>query len=115
MNCEAREERGACGRCGSCLKIEKNQHPDVHFLEPQKSSPTARMSSIKIEPLRELQQRLSFQSYEGHYKAAIIDGADLMNPQAANSFLKTLEEPPAKTIFILIASNPHNLLPMIVS
>jgi DNA polymerase-3 subunit delta' len=70
---------------------------------------------LKIDEVRELQRKLLYLPYEGNTKVAIINNAGCMNTQAANSFLKTLEEPPAKTLIILIASNPYQLLPTVVS
>ncbi|MBC8283260.1 MAG: DNA polymerase III subunit delta' [Nitrospinae bacterium] len=115
LNCTSLAEGEPCDECSSCKKIEKRTHPDFFFIEPTKSTPTAREASIKIEVIRELQRKLSFQPYEGKVKVAVIDDADLMNLQAANSFLKTLEEPPSSTILILISSHPFKLLPTMLS
>ena len=115
LNCETLSPVNSCDKCPSCLKIEKRIHPDLFILEPKKSSPTAREAILKIDEIRELQKKLLYLPYEGNTKVAIINDAECMNPQAANSFLKTLEEPPTKTLIILIASNPHQLLPTIVS
>ena len=115
LNCETLSPVDSCDKCPSCLKIEKRIHPDLFILEPKKSSPTAREAVLKIDEIRELQKKLLYLPYEGNTKVAIINNAECMNPQAANSFLKTLEEPPTKTLIILIASNPYQLLPTVVS
>lgn len=115
LNCESGTEGEACDNCITCQKIDNRTHPDFFYLEPVKSTPTAREASIKIEAIRELQRKLAFRPYEGKVKVAVIDDADLMNLQAANSFLKTLEEPPSATILILISSHPFKLLPTIIS
>lgn len=115
LNCASAIEGEACGECSSCGKIENRTHPDFFFIEPTKNSSTVREATIKIEVVRELQRKLSFQPYEGKTKVAVVDDADLMNLQAANSFLKTLEEPPNATILILITSHPFKLLPTLVS
>lgn len=115
LNCETLSPVNSCDKCPSCLKIEKRIHPDLFILEPKKSSPTAREAVLKIDEIRELQKKLLYLPYEGNTKVAIINNAECMNSQAANSFLKTLEEPPTKTLIILIASNPHQLLPTVVS
>ena len=115
LNCASPVKGDACDECTSCRKIENRTHPDFFFVEPVKNTPTAREAVIKIEAIRELQRKLAFHPYEGKVKAAIIDNADLMNLQAANSFLKTLEEPPSATILILISSNPFKLLPTLIS
>ena len=115
LNCASPIKGDACDECTSCRKIENRTHPDFFFVEPIKNTPTAREAVIKIEAIRKLQRKLAFHPYEGKVKAAIIDNADLMNLQAANSFLKTLEEPPSATILILISSNPFKLLPTLIS
>ncbi len=115
LNCEVSGPVDGCDECASCLKIEEHTHPDFFVLEPEKSSPTARTAVLKIDAVRELQKKLAYLPYQGQTKVAIIDNAECMNPQAANSFLKTLEEPPSQTLIILIASNPYQLLPTIVS
>jgi len=115
LNCKQDGPQSAYGECTSCSKINRGLHPDIFTVEPVKSTPTARESFIKIDPIRELQRKLSYLAYEGWTKVAIIDGAESMNLQAANTFLKTLEEPPGKTIIIMIASNPNQLLPTIIS
>ena len=115
LNCTSPSDREACNECPSCEKIANNTHPDYFYIEPTKSTPTAREATIKVEVIRELQRKLNFQPYLGKVKVAVIDDADLMNLQAANSFLKTLEEPPTSTILILISSHPFKLLPTILS
>ena len=115
LNCISSIEGNPCDQCSSCKKIEKRIHPDFFFLEPSKSSPAVREAIIKIEAIRELQKKLTYHPYEGKVKVGIIDDADLMNLQAANSFLKTLEEPPSATLLILISSHPFKLLPTIIS
>ena len=114
LNCNISGPIDSCDNCSSCLKIEKGIHPDIHILEPQ-IPPGARQAVIKIDAIRELQKKLMYLPYEGQTKIVILNDAENMNLQAANSFLKTLEEPPSKTLIILIASNPYQLLPTIVS
>ncbi len=115
LNCKQPDPLDACGECESCLKIERRVHPDFFFIEPAKSTPTSREAVIKIETIRELQKKLAYLPYEGKTKVVVIDSADLLNHQASNSFLKTLEEPPSSTVLILISSNPHKLLPTLLS
>jgi DNA polymerase-3 subunit delta' len=115
LNCKNTGSDGACDECESCLKIERRTHPDFFYLEPVKNSPTSREAVIKIEEIRELQKKLAYLPYEGKTKVVVIDSAELMNLQAANSFLKTLEEPPSATVLILVSSNPQRLLPTLLS
>lgn len=93
----------ACGSCVSCAKIKKRQHPDTFFVAPDGDW-------LKIEQIRTLTAQLQFHPLEGMAKVAIIDDADRMTESAANALLKTLEEPPPLTYFILVSSHPR-LLP----
>jgi DNA polymerase-3 subunit delta' len=99
-----------CDECPSCKKIDKLMHPDVFLIRPEGSG-----GQIKVEPIRELQESLSYKPYEGRWKVAIIDDADALNISAANAFLSTLEEPPDEAIIILITSRPDMLLETILS
>ena len=115
LNCKGVDPLDACNECESCLKIERGTHPDFFYLEPVKSTPTSREAVIKIEAIRELQKKLAYLPYEGKTKVVVIESADLMNLQAMNSFLKTLEEPPSATVLLLISANPNRLLPTLLS
>ncbi len=106
---------GECCGCDSCRKIDNRIHPDFFLVEPEKKTATSREAAIRIERIRELQKKLIYMPYEGRTKVAVIDGAESMNPQAANTLLKTLEEPPRETTLILTAVNPFQLLPTLVS
>lgn len=100
----------ACGVCASCRKIAGNNHGDIHFVEPL---PDKR--DISIEQLRELQRDLSLRPYEAPRKACIMEPAERMSVNAANSLLKTLEEPPGNALIILLTENADMLLPTIRS
>ena len=115
LNCTAPGADGACDACASCRKIEQRIHPDFFLLEPTKTTPSAKEGAIRIDDVRELQKKLGLQPYEGKTKVAVVDSTELMNLQAGNSFLKTLEEPSPATVLILIASNLHQLLPTVIS
>ena len=115
LNCKGVDPLDACNECESCLKIERRIHPDFFYLEPIKSTPASREAVIKVEVIRELQKKLAFMPYEGKKKVVVIDSVDLMNLQAMNSFLKTLEEPPSSTLLLLISANPNKLLPTLLS
>lgn len=98
----------SCGQCPSCLKIDHQEHPDVLLVEPMGTS-------IKIEQIRLLNSKAALRAYEGAYKVILLDDAHLMTMEAANSLLKTLEEPASDTIFILITSQPQQLPVTILS
>jgi len=97
-----------CGSCKSCRKIESDNHPDIIRLKP--SGPF-----IKIDQIRTLCQTLAMKPYEAGMRVVIISDAQAMNPAAGNALLKMLEEPPARTILILVAAHTSDLLPTIVS
>ncbi|MDD2897161.1 MAG: DNA polymerase III subunit delta' [Desulfuromonadaceae bacterium] len=95
----------ACGVCTSCRKIEGGNHPDVHLL-----SPLPDKRDISIDQLREMQRELSLRPYESPRKVCIIDPAERLNVNSANSLLKTLEEPPGNALIILLTENAGMLL-----
>ncbi|MBT1070402.1 DNA polymerase III subunit delta' [Pelotalea chapellei] len=103
-------EDDACGVCPSCRKVAGNNHGDIHFLEPL---PDKR--DISIAQLRDLQRDLALRPYEAPRKACIMEPADRMNLSSANSFLKTLEEPPGNALLILLTENADMLLQTIRS
>lgn len=91
-------------------RLERDQHPDVIWLRvlPEKSE-------IVVDQWRAVEAKVQFQALESERKFIIIDGAELMNGAVANACLKTLEEPPANTHFILISHDSNRLLPTIRS
>lgn len=92
----------SCDVCSSCKKIEKGVHPDFSLILPESGQ-------IRIEEIRRINELLFFKPFEGRKKIVIVDDADLMNQNAANAFLKTLEETPEDSLIILISSNPDRL------
>lgn len=103
--CEKSNE--ACGFCSSCLRVASHQSEAVLEIEPDKNQ-------IKIEQAKSILDFLSLQSLTKS-RMVIIDSAHLMNPQAANALLKSIEEPPPNTYFILIAPSTSHVLPTIRS
>ena len=86
-------------------------HPDIHRLAPEKKS-----RIISVEAMRQrLIAPMEMTSYQGGWKAGVVLGADRLKAEAANAFLKTLEEPPKKTLFLLLTERPEQLLPTIIS
>lgn len=98
----------ACGQCTACRKVTDMAHPDVIWLEPQGRQ-------ILVDQVRELQRRLMYKPLEGARRVAILKDAQELNLQAANALLKTLEEPPAHTVMVLLADSESSLLPTVVS
>lgn len=97
----------ACGRCASCLRVAANAHESLQLIE-------AEGPQIKIDESREVIQFLNLQALTKR-RVVIIDQAQTLNLQAANSLLKTLEEPPAETYFFLIAPSVAGVLSTIRS
>lgn len=100
----------ACHECKTCEQIEKMQYPDLTVLQAEQEGGT-----LKVEQIRAIQHGLSLKPYQGNYRVAILQRFQEANPSAANALLKTLEEAPQHVILILIADNPDQLLPTIVS
>lgn len=109
--CEAPDEQGeACGHCAACGWLSAGTHPDLLVLEPDEAG-----KAIKVDQVRALSAGLAITSHGGRYKVAIVRPADAMNMNAANSLLKTLEEPTANTLLILASAAPGRLLPTVRS
>ncbi|MBI3595950.1 MAG: DNA polymerase III subunit delta' [Nitrospirae bacterium] len=98
----------SCGQCPSCLAVDSGSHPDLQIVRPDGVQ-------IKIRQIRDLQNSIVFKPMIGSRKWFLIDEADAMNPEAANGFLKTLEEPPDHSVLILVSARPQALLPTILS
>ncbi|MCL0097333.1 DNA polymerase III subunit delta' [Dehalococcoidia bacterium] len=116
LNCPAEDK--PCGECRSCRRIAWGKHSDVQVIARAETE-TRRGSSVRkeisIDQIREMQHNVSLKPYEGDQRLIIIDGAEHMSAEAANSLLKTLEEPPPSTTFTLLAVDEGSLLPTIVS
>jgi DNA polymerase-3 subunit delta' len=99
-----------CDECPSCRKIENGIHADIHWARPESKS-----RIITVDQTRELMREVQLKPTEATYKVAVISGADRLNPQAANAFLKTLEEPPANSVLIMLSTEPSRILETILS
>ncbi|MEW6410174.1 MAG: DNA polymerase III subunit delta' [Nitrospirota bacterium] len=115
LNCNSPVQFDACDQCVSCSMAEKRLHPDIIFVEPEVGKDHEQKKEITVEQLRELEERIARRAFTGGKKVVIVNGAEKMNRFAANSMLKTLEEPPPDTLIILITTSPYALLPTIVS
>lgn len=99
-----------CGQCASCLLVKAGSHPDLLWVAPEEDK-----QQISIDQVRAATERLTKTSYRQGYKVALIEPAHQMTPNAANSVLKTLEEPSARSLLVLITSRPSSLLPTVRS
>jgi len=99
-----------CDECVSCKKIADESHPDVHWARPESKS-----RIVTIDQTRELMREIQLKPAESPFKVAVIVGADRMNQQAANAFLKTLEEPPPRSVIVLLSTEPSRILETILS
>jgi len=99
-----------CDQCVNCRKIDADSHSDVHWARPESKSRV-----ITIDQMRDLMGQVQLKPSEAGYKIAVITAADRLNVQAANAFLKTLEEPPTKTVLVLLSTEPSRILETILS
>lgn len=96
-----------CDKCKNCLAINDSNHPDVIEIDAA--------SNNGVEEVRDLIDKVKYSTILGRYKVYIIDEVHMMTPGAFNALLKTLEEPPEHVVFILATTEPHKILPTILS
>ncbi|WP_167957239.1 DNA polymerase III subunit delta' [Anaerosporobacter faecicola] len=108
LQCEE-HATSACNSCKSCLQLESGNHPDVIMVTHEKAS-------IGVDDIRvQLNSDIAIKPYSSPYKIYIVDDADKMTEQAQNALLKTIEEPPAYAVILLLTTNSSKLLPTILS
>ncbi|MBI4473005.1 MAG: hypothetical protein HY646_10080 [Acidobacteria bacterium] len=113
LNCDA-HDHDACPEsvrgCDSCRRIAAEAHPDVYWVRPESKS-----RRITVEQIREFEKSINLKPTMARVKAGVIVDADCLGEEASNAFLKTLEEPPAQTVIVLLSAEPQRLLPTILS
>lgn len=126
-NCEHEDPHARpCEKCGHCVAIARGNFPDVQWIHPQSEMIARGLISradlegapskeIRVDDVRALARRLAFAALRGRRKIAAMIPADALNERAQNTLLKTLEEPPPSTTFLLVSANPDALLPTIRS
>lgn len=115
----------ACGRCSACIWFGQGNHPDFRLLQPESmaadeegetnADSKKKSDQIRIEQVRDLQRFLAVGTHRGGLRVVILHPADAMNVSTQNAVLKSLEEPPPETLFLVVTSFPHRLLPTIRS
>ena len=105
--CENQKDGSPCGVCENCRLVAARSHPDFYVVEAEETKATR---NIKIGQIREMQSEAALRPINSARRVIIIDGAELMNNAAANCLLKTIEEPPSQTIFILLTASRSTLL-----
>lgn len=110
LECAESKKLGEACECRTCREIRQKTFPDFYYLTPCDGK-----NEITIEQVRDLVSRLSKSPYQGKYQSVIIDGVELLNAEAANALLKTLEEPSANTKMFLISHQPQLVLPTLKS
>jgi DNA polymerase III subunit delta' len=108
INCRDSEHIGACGVCSSCKKFRSLNHPDFLVVSPEKGV-------IKIDQIRRLTRELSYPPYESLMRVVVLEDVQTMRREAANSLLKTLEEPPENNLLILTAEVSQEILATLTS
>lgn len=110
LQCRQPENNQACGQCPSCQKFDTDNHPDVIFVV------STNKTGYGVDDIRrQILDDLPIKPYESDYKIYIVDQADTMTFQAQNALLKSIEEPPAYGLFLLLAENSRLFLPTILS
>lgn len=105
LNCTG--ENPPCDQCPNCKAITVGEHPDVIEIDAA--------SNNGIDEVRDLIDKVKYAPINGKYKVYIIDEVHMMSTGAFNALLKTLEEPPAHIVFVLATTEPHKILPTIIS
>lgn len=102
-------EKGGCGTCDDCKRIERRTHPDIHYFEPEGAQ------GYLVEQVRNIVAEVPLSPIRAKGKVYILDRVGMLGVQAANAFLKTLEEPTPNVTFILMGRTREAVLPTIVS
>src|SRR5581483_3707253 len=106
LNCEQGPTTNPCGKCDSCVAIQNATSLDVIEMDAA--------SNNSVDDIRELRERVAYAPVSGRHKVYILDEAHMLSSQAWNAFLKTLEEPPPRTLFVLATTEVQKILPTVV-
>ncbi len=106
LNCAQGPTTAPCGKCDSCVAIANATSLDVIEMDAA--------SNNSVDDIRDLREKVAYAPVSGRHKVYILDEAHMLSPQAWNAFLKTLEEPPPRTIFVLATTEAQKVLPTVV-
>jgi DNA polymerase-3 subunit delta' len=122
LNCDG--PNAPCGQCSTCRRIIEGKYPDVHAItldttgaaeDTEVADEERRRTRISTEQIEDLQHAATLPPFEGRWKVLLVDNADRMSAEAGNRILKTLEEPPAHVVWMLLAEDENRLLDTVVS
>ncbi len=115
----AHSHGGACGRCDACRRLERQMHPDLDHYSLQRQrddqSSKTRSTTLTVDTIRSISASASLKPFAGTHRVIVVDDAEAMQPEAQEAFLKTLEEPPAYLVLMLLADSSDSLKPTILS
>ncbi len=107
INCTSSSEDKPCNQCENCISITNGEHQDIIEIDAA--------SNNGVDEVRDLIEKVKYAPIKAKFKVYIIDEVHMMSTGAFNALLKTLEEPPAHVVFILATTEPHKILPTIIS
>ncbi|MDO4531864.1 MAG: DNA polymerase III subunit delta, partial [Bacillota bacterium] len=110
LQCEGEGEK-PCGHCKSCLSFDHKNHPDIIYFQALEKPPNYRIDDVR----KQIMETVDLKPFQYDKKIYIIEKADTLNVQSQNALLKTLEEPPAHAVFLLLAERAEGFLPTILS
>ncbi len=122
--CETARPDQACGTCAACNWFRQGNHPDFRLIQPESMAPESteeetkkekRSEQIRIDQIRALQDFLAVGTHRGGLRVILVYPAETMNAHTQNALLKSLEEPPPETVFLVVSTQPERLLPTVRS
>jgi DNA polymerase-3 subunit delta' len=107
---------GGCDACATCRRVTGGRHPDCHLVAPTPPRDNPRGAPLlRLEHVRELERTAALAPHEGRRKVYVVDDAERMSRETPQALLKTLEEPPPRTLVVLVVSQPRALPPTVLS
>ena len=110
LNCHDNDTAAPCGICGACRKVLSGGHPDLHYVSIPENK-----TVIGVGEIREAIHQLDYAPFEGNFRVLVVENAEKLTDEAQNALLKTLEEPPATALIVLVTPLFGSLIPTVVS